>query len=67
MARSVGFPPGSLPASGGSGRVFQNFADPDLEEWAEAYYGTTYDRLVRIKARYDPENLFRFPQALPTR
>ena len=24
----------------GSGRVFQNFADPDLEGWPAAYYGT---------------------------
>jgi FAD/FMN-containing dehydrogenase len=49
----------------GSGRVFQNFADPDLEHWADAYYGTNYDRLVRIKARYDPGNRFRFRQSLP--
>jgi FAD/FMN-containing dehydrogenase len=51
----------------GSGRVFQNFADPDLEDWAAAYYGQNYDRLVRVKARYDPANLFRFPQSLPLR
>jgi FAD/FMN-containing dehydrogenase len=51
----------------GSGRVFQNFADPDLEHWAEAYYGPNYPRLVRIKARYDPSNLFRFQQSLPPR
>jgi FAD/FMN-containing dehydrogenase len=49
----------------GSGRVFQNFADPDLEDWAEAYYGTNYGRLVRIKARYDAGNVFRFSQSLP--
>jgi FAD/FMN-containing dehydrogenase len=49
----------------GSGRVFQNFADPDLEDWAEAYYGTNYDRLVRVKARYDPGNMFHFRQSLP--
>ena len=51
----------------GSGRVFQNFADPDLEHWAAAYYGPNYDRLVRVKARYDPSNLFRFQQSLPLR
>jgi FAD/FMN-containing dehydrogenase len=51
----------------GSGRVFQNFADPDLEDWAEASYGPNYPRLVRVKARYDPANLFQFPQSLPTR
>ena len=51
----------------GSGRVFQNFADPDLEHWAEAYYGPNYDRLVRVKARYDPSDLFRFQQSLPLR
>ncbi|HEU4897953.1 MAG TPA: FAD-binding oxidoreductase [Actinomycetota bacterium] len=51
----------------GSGRVFQNFADPDLEHWAEAYYGPNYDRLVRVKARYDPSNQFQFQQSLPLR
>jgi FAD/FMN-containing dehydrogenase len=50
----------------GSGRVFQNFADADLEQWAQAYYGPNYRRLVRVKARYDPSNLFRFPQSLPS-
>jgi FAD/FMN-containing dehydrogenase len=51
----------------GSGRVFQNFADPDLQNWTEAYYGTNYDRLVRVKAQYDPTEFFRFHQSLPVR
>jgi hypothetical protein len=42
----------------GSGRVFQNFADPDLPDWAEAYYGPNRHRLGRIKARYDPEGVW---------
>ncbi len=48
----------------GSGRVFQNFADPELENWADAYYGPNMERLVRVKSRYDPENAFRFEQSL---
>lgn len=51
----------------GSGRVFPNFADRELESWADAYYGTNLPRLVRIKARYDPGNAFRFGQSLPGR
>jgi FAD/FMN-containing dehydrogenase len=51
----------------GTGRVFPNFPDPDLEDWAHAYYGTNLDPLVRVKARYDPGNLFRFRQSLPAR
>jgi hypothetical protein len=49
----------------GSGRVFQNFADRQLQNWPEAYYGTNYPRLVGVKARYDPGNVFRFGQSLP--
>jgi len=49
----------------GSGRVYQNFPDPDLEDWAHAYHGTNLDRLVRVKAKYDPDNFFRFLQSLP--
>ena len=49
----------------GTGGVFPNFVDPELEGWAEAYYGINYDRLVRIKAQYDPTGFFRFHQSLP--
>jgi FAD/FMN-containing dehydrogenase len=31
----------------------------------EAYPGPTWDRLARIKARYDPTNLFRLNQNVP--
>jgi hypothetical protein len=48
----------------GSGRVFQNFADPDLEDWPTAYYGPNLERLIRAKERYDPENVFRSEQSL---
>jgi hypothetical protein len=46
----------------GSGRVFQNFVDLDLEDWATAYYGDNLERLTRIKVRYDPDDVFRSAQ-----
>jgi FAD/FMN-containing dehydrogenase len=49
----------------GSGRVFPNFPDPDLEDWRQAYYGANYERLLRVKGKYDPGNSFRFHQSLP--
>jgi FAD/FMN-containing dehydrogenase len=49
----------------GTGGVFPNFADADLEDWGHAYYGSNYERLVELKGRYDPDNLFRFSQSLP--
>jgi FAD/FMN-containing dehydrogenase len=51
----------------GSGRVFQNFIDLDLEDWPTAYYGDNYERLLRIKARYDPDDVFRSSQSIPVR
>jgi FAD/FMN-containing dehydrogenase len=51
----------------GSGRVFPNFPDQDLDDWAHAYYGPNYERLLRIKGTYDPDNVFRFHQSLSSR
>ena len=36
----------------------------DLEDWAEAYHGDNYARLVRVKRAYDPGGLLRFPQCV---
>jgi hypothetical protein len=50
----------------GSGRVYQNFPDPDLEDWAHAYHGANLERLLRVKRKYDLDGFFRFRQSLPT-
>jgi FAD/FMN-containing dehydrogenase len=48
----------------GSGGVYTNFPDPELEDWDRAYHGANLDRLRRVKAAYDPENVFRFDQSI---
>ncbi|MFI8999029.1 FAD-binding oxidoreductase [Streptomyces sp. NPDC053542] len=48
-----------------SGAAYQNYADPALKDWKQAYYGAAADRLTKVKQTYDPQHLFRtFPQAL---
>jgi FAD/FMN-containing dehydrogenase len=47
-----------------NGEAYQNYVDPDLSNWRQAYYAGNYARLSRIKHRYDPRNLFHFPQSI---
>jgi hypothetical protein len=43
--------------------VYPNFPDPDLADPGRVYHGTNYDRLLTVKARYDPGNFFHLHQS----
>jgi hypothetical protein len=50
-------------------RQYVNYqgADEGGEDQVRLAYGPNYDRLVEIKTKYDPENLFRLNQNIPPR
>jgi hypothetical protein len=47
-----------------SGGSYVNYQDPDLANFAEAYYGSNLGRLQGIKQQADPDKLFTFPQVV---
>jgi hypothetical protein len=48
-----------------SGEAYQNYIDPALADWAEAYYGSNLPALASVRRRWDPERVLDFPQAIP--
>jgi len=45
-----------------TGGVYTNFMTDDEKDRVSAAYGSAYDRLVKAKNKYDPENLFKLNQ-----
>jgi FAD/FMN-containing dehydrogenase len=35
------------------------------EEYPRQYWGVNLERFMKLKAEYDPENVFRHPQSVP--
>lgn len=48
-----------------SAYCYQNFIDPSQRDYLHAYYGDNLPRLQAIKRKYDPSDLFRYPQSIP--
>ena len=47
--------------------TYVNYIDDDIPDWADAYYGANFARLVSVKRAYDPDDVFNGPQSVPTR
>lgn len=42
-----------------------NMIDYDLDDYLTSYYGTNQDKLIEIKNKYDPKNIFNWKQSVP--
>ncbi|OTZ92247.1 FAD-dependent oxidase [Bacillus cereus] len=45
--------------------VYVNTPDLSIKNWLDAYFSCNFDRLMKVKAKYDPKNVFNFPQSIP--
>jgi FAD/FMN-containing dehydrogenase len=45
--------------------AYVNVPNAGMADWETAYWGPNVDRLRTIKAKYDPNNVFRFEQSIP--
>ncbi len=44
---------------------YVNFPDRFIKDWPTAYYGRNLRMLREVKGKYDPFNVFNFPQSIP--
>jgi hypothetical protein len=49
-----------------TGGAYVNSPDRDLGNWLHAYYGEKLPRLMDVKRKYDPHDVFNFEQSIPT-
>ncbi|WDV45808.1 FAD-binding oxidoreductase [Clostridiaceae bacterium M8S5] len=44
--------------------TYRGFTDFHLVDWQKQYYGDNYLKLREVKSKYDPQNIFNFPQSI---
>jgi len=44
---------------------YVNVPDLNIKNYGQEYYGDNFTRLQKVKAQYDPENVFNFVQSIP--
>ncbi|QXE02424.1 FAD-binding oxidoreductase [Terribacillus sp. DMT04] len=44
---------------------YVNVPDFNISNFGSAYYGANFDRLRQVKTKYDPNNVFNYPQSIP--
>ena len=45
--------------------AYVNVPNAGMADWEREYYGCNRERLRRVEAKYDPENLFCCEQSVP--
>lgn len=45
--------------------LFPNMIDYDIKNYMDAYYGKNKKQLIKIKNKYDPDNIFNWRQSIP--
>lgn len=44
---------------------YVNFPDKCIKDWPVEYYGTNFNKLRKVKSKYDPDDFFSFAQSIP--
>ncbi len=47
-----------------NGEIYQNYPSPNVPDYRMNYWGSAFDSLLAVKAKYDPTGIFTFPQAI---
>ena len=45
---------------------YRNYANPDLTNYNQRYFMENYEKLIGIKKKHDPNNVFKYSQSIPT-